>query len=749
MKVKILSFIVVAVMIINVFGIVPQNVGQSSSSLGLSEEFKISNPQNDGKPNLSGTMGLPLSNISAPIPKIVGRPSSYLSGTGGLADSPWPMFRQNLNHTGLSPFDTIVNTGSEKWNFTTGRPIYSSPSIGLDGTIYIGSNDNKLYAINPDGTEKWNFTTNLDVQSSPTISIDGTIYVGSLDNKLYAINPNGTEKWSFTTEGILCSSPSIGSDGTIYFGSYDNNLYAINPDGSLKWNFTTSDSVHSSPAIDSGGMVYVGSLDNKLYSINPNGTKKWSFTTGDEIKSSPAIGLDGTIYVGSYDNTLYAIYPDGTEKWNFTTSKAVYSSPAIGSNGTIYVGSLDNKLYAINPDGVEIWNFMVSNEIWSSPAIGSDGTIYVGSDANKLHAIYPNGTERWNFITRNDFHSSPAIGFNGTIYIGCDDIRLYAIGNPNIPPISNVDLDQTVNEGVTVQFNASSSYDPDGTIESYEWDFNAGDGLWWETGAAPDATVPNPTHTYGDDGIYVVTLRVTDNDNLSATDTCNITVQNVDPTVSIESIIMNLEIGLRVAGRKYNNVSMTLYEDGNSLGSVSIERLPGSPNVQMAWIPVSIDFSKSYSANVTFTPEDPPNVGANPVWIYIKSANGTLNQIHHTFNVQQSKKRDSEHWNHIEPWEVELNPHFIGLGFQITSHVTDPGSDDETLTYTYGSQIVTVDYLNNPPDLDPYPSPEVNPRDIMDITTLVYEGPGTITLVVKDDDNIRLGIGQGSDSFDI
>ncbi|UCE75167.1 MAG: hypothetical protein JSV56_05550, partial [Methanomassiliicoccales archaeon] len=207
-----------------------------------------------------------------------------------------------------------------------------------------------------------------------------------------------------------------------------------------------------------------------------------------------------------------------------------------------------------------------------------------------------------------------------------------------------------------------------------------------------------------------------------------------DPTVSIESATMKVEIGLRVAGRKYNNVSMTLYEDGDSLGSVSIERLPGSPNEQMAWIPVTLDMTKNYSANVTFTPEDPPNVGANPVWIYLKSENGNINRIHHTFNVQQSKKRNSEHWNHVEPWEVELNPHFIGLSFEITSHVSDPGSDDLTLTYTYGSQIVTVNYLNNPPNPDPYPSPEVNPRDIYDTTTLVYEGPETIILQVEDDD---------------
>jgi hypothetical protein len=258
---------------------------------------------------------------------------------------------------------------------------------------------------------------------------------------------------------------------------------------------------------------------------------------------------------------------------------------------------------------------------------------------------------------------------------------------------------------------------------------------------------PDPTasHVYGDDGVYIVTLTVTDDQNLSATDTCNITVQNINPTVTIESITMEVEIGLRVAGRKYNNVSMTLYEEGSSIGYVSIERLPGSPNEQMAWIPVSINFSRSYNATVIYTPEDPPNVGGNPVWIYIKSKDGTMNKIHHTFNVQQSKKRDSDHWNHIEPWEVDLNAHFIGLSFEITSHITDPGSDDEILTYTYGSQVKTVAYLNNPPNSDLYPSPEVNPVDVMYTITLVYEGPGTVTLVVNDDDNIRLGIGDGTD----
>jgi len=107
--------------------------------------------------------------------------------------------------------------------------LVNSPAIGSDGTIYVGSLDNNLYAINPDGTQKWTFATGDFVESTPAIGSDGTIYVGSNDFfAFYAINPDGSQKWrAFSTGEDVTSSPAIGSDGTIYVGSNDNNLYAI------------------------------------------------------------------------------------------------------------------------------------------------------------------------------------------------------------------------------------------------------------------------------------------------------------------------------------------------------------------------------------------------------------------------------------------------------------------------------------------------------------------------------------------
>ena len=38
-----------------------------------------------------------------------------------------------------------------KWRYKTHAAVYSSPAIGTDGTIYVGSDDGYLYAVNASG----------------------------------------------------------------------------------------------------------------------------------------------------------------------------------------------------------------------------------------------------------------------------------------------------------------------------------------------------------------------------------------------------------------------------------------------------------------------------------------------------------------------------------------------------------------------------------------------------------------------
>ena len=77
---------------------------------------------------------------------------------------------------------------------------------------------------------------------------------------------------------------------------------------------------------------------------------------------------------------------------------------------------------------------------------------------------------------------------------------------------------------------------------------------------------------------------------------------------------------------------------------------------------------------------------------------------------------------------MDLNAALEGCDFELTCRITDPGSDDETVTCDYGSQSIIITYPNNPPDLDPYPSPDIDPVDITDTNSVFYKGPGTLVL---------------------
>ena len=89
-------------------------------------------------------------------------------------------------------------------------------------------------------------------------------------------------------------------------------------------------------------------------------------------------------------------------------------------------------------------------------------------------------------------------------------------------PVAATDGPYTGTEGSAVALSAAASSDPDGDALTYEWDF--GDGTTG-TGVAP-------THTYADNGNYIVKVTVTDPYGAESTATTSVMVVNVAPTVS-------------------------------------------------------------------------------------------------------------------------------------------------------------------------------------------------------------------------
>lgn len=359
-----------------------------------------------------------------------------------------------LESNGVDFSVVIPPPGSLKWSYsfsTSYSDVKSSPAIGGDGTVYVGANDRKLYALNPDGTLKWSFTVAGQIgYSSPCIGPDGIIYMpdSMIGKSLYAIRDDGTQGtsvWTYTaSSGNMNGTPAIASDGTVYVANSGlQSLMAIRNDGNLKWSLSIGDA-RTAPAIGTDGTIYIGSKNFSLYAIRDEGTQgtvKWSLDTGAAIYSSPAIGSDGTVFFASNSGYLYAVRDNGdtsTILWQYPLgSSNHYCSPSLGADGTVYLESaVDGYLYAVKSDGTLKWSLSIGSAgSYSSPVVGSGGRIYIGSNDGYVYAVDDKaeyGEVAWSYNLEKRTDSSPALGPDGTIYIGRDRIAdntgaLYAI----------------------------------------------------------------------------------------------------------------------------------------------------------------------------------------------------------------------------------------------------------------------------------------------------------------------------------
>ena len=123
------------------------------------------------------------------------------------ADGPnqWPMFAHDLTHTGYNPDETQLQPPLRlKWTYTTGSHIYGSSPAVVNGAVYVGSDDTKVYALEAaTGALKWSYNTGDRVDSSPAM-VNGVVYVGSGDGKLYALDATtGALRWSYSTGGSI------------------------------------------------------------------------------------------------------------------------------------------------------------------------------------------------------------------------------------------------------------------------------------------------------------------------------------------------------------------------------------------------------------------------------------------------------------------------------------------------------------------------------------------------------------------
>jgi outer membrane protein assembly factor BamB len=352
-------------------------------------------------------------------------------------------------------------TGALRWKFKTEGRITSSPAISA-GVVYFGSFDSTFYAVDATtGQLKWKFKTAgerrfaathlhgaepaaetmpdpFDFYLSSPVVANGTVYFGSGDRNIYALNAaTGSLKWKFKTGDVVHASPAI-SDGVLFVGSWDSYFYALDAaTGKIRWRFKTGEDpkIHNQVGIQSSaaiadGIVYFGCRDSKFYAVDAaTGKQLWSLPNkGSWVIGSPAV-QDGKVYFATSDSGLFHALDAKSGAPIFSLENKhwpMFSSPAI-SGQTLYIGSHEGKLLAIDLKTQEFsWTFQTD-----------------GSKQNGLTYTKPDGTPNYEAAFSDFFYddmvigtqkmmsfgavlSSPVIA-NRTIYIASTDGNIYAL----------------------------------------------------------------------------------------------------------------------------------------------------------------------------------------------------------------------------------------------------------------------------------------------------------------------------------
>jgi len=351
-------------------------------------------------------------------------------------------------------------SGRERWRTRTRGPVPSSPAVA-DGRVYAMSYDGRLWALDAaTGEVLWKFATAgekrfearglhgmqpkfqtfadpYDVYLSSPLVVDGTVYFGSGDANVYALDAaSGALRWKFATGDVVHASPAF-AGGTIYIGSWDGRFYAIDAaSGAERWHFQAGVDplIHNQQGFQGSaavvdGVVYAPCRDANVYALDArSGEEKWRFSTGFSwVIGSPALSRGRVVFATSDTSLVHVVdAANGKEILQQQAKAYMFASPVVAGD-VLLSGVLNGSLQARDFDSGELlWEFRTeaarANRGWVLTADGRFNSPWIyPSGWREATAV---GLERQNSV--GSIYSTPLV-VDGTVYVGSADGRLYAL----------------------------------------------------------------------------------------------------------------------------------------------------------------------------------------------------------------------------------------------------------------------------------------------------------------------------------
>ncbi|WP_233198772.1 MULTISPECIES: PQQ-binding-like beta-propeller repeat protein [Pirellulaceae] len=347
----------------------------------------------------------------------------------------WPLYRGNALAQGVS-HETLSDNLDVRWKLEIDNGAFEATPIVVDGIVYIGDLDGRVYAVKlEDGSKVWTYEGNVDQLSgfmgSPAYR-EGRIYVGDIDGVLHCLNADdGKLLWKFETGLEINGSVNFYQD-KILIGSQDANLYCLNKeDGKLAWKVQIDDQIRCMPTVVSN-RGFVAGCDSKLHVIDldkgePLGTVPIDGPTG----SAPAV-RDDVAYFGTEAGSFFAInWKDLKVVWQFQDDRnrqQIRASAAVLPDRVVF-GSFSKNLVSLDREtGKEQWTFKARGKINSSPVVAGE-RVYFGSADSRVRAVDLNtGKEVWQYEAKSGFPAGPAVS-NGCLLIATERGVLYCFAD--------------------------------------------------------------------------------------------------------------------------------------------------------------------------------------------------------------------------------------------------------------------------------------------------------------------------------
>jgi len=275
---------------------------------------------------------------------------------------------------------------------------------------------------------------------------------------------------------------------------------------------------------------------------------------------------------------------------------------------------------------------------------------------------------------------------------GAFGIKTSSIVVKNRPPVADLDTSSAIlDKKEIVTFNASGSYDPDGYIVSYSWDF--GDGN--------TATGVTASHSYPASGTYNVTLTVTDNDGATDSITATKTVRNKSPvaifTESDHTVYNGDVITFNAADSYDPDGTIVSYSwdfgDGNTATGVTVSHAYADNGSYVVTLTVTDNDGATDSAHATKT-----IMNRHPVAIFTESAHTVYSSENIHFDASESHDPDGT----IVSYSWDFGDGNTATG--VTASHSYPASGTYTVTLTVtdndgatDSITATKTVMNRPP----------------------------------------------------